>query len=90
MCPSLGLPKKVQHYLFFQIDDDVTAFRKRLHLLIPHITTTTQVHHDRSKIADNKKKAAEQGKAPELILLSGINIAFSQFGLNKVTQSNHP
>ncbi|KAM5544620.1 hypothetical protein V8D89_001518 [Ganoderma adspersum] len=79
-----GLPKKVQHYLFFQIDDNVTAFRKRLHLLIPLITTTTQVQDDRAKIAANKKKAAEQRKAPELLRLSGVNIAFSQFGLTKL------
>ncbi|KAM5542891.1 hypothetical protein V8D89_003275 [Ganoderma adspersum] len=80
----VGLPKKVQHYLFFQIGDDVTAFRKRLRLLIPLITTTTQVQDDRTKIAANKKKAAEQHKAPELLRLSGVNIAFSQFGLNKL------
>ena len=81
---SPGLPKKVQHYLFFQIDDDVTAFRKRLNLLIPVITSTTQAQDDRAKIAANKKLAAEQGKAPELLRLSGVNIAFSQFGLTKV------
>ena len=82
--PSVGLPKKVQHYLFFQIDDDVTAFRKRLSLLIPLITTTTQAQEDRAKIAANKKKAAEEGRPPELLKVSGVNIAFSQFGLHKV------
>ena len=79
-----GLPKRVQHYVLFQIDDDVTAFRKRLRLLIPLITTTTQVQEDRQKIAANKKAAQEAGKAPELLKISGINIAFSHSGLVKV------
>ena len=82
---SAGLPKKVQHYLLFQIDDDVTAFRKRLGLLIPLITTTAQVQDDRAKIAANKEAAAKEGKAPELLKLSGVNIAFSQSGLDKVS-----
>ena len=81
---SAGLPKKVQHYLLFQIDDDVTAFRQRLKLLIPHITNTTQVMDDRAKIAASKKAAQEQGKPAPLIKLSGINIAFSHTGLVKV------
>ncbi|EJF56508.1 Dyp-type peroxidase [Dichomitus squalens LYAD-421 SS1] len=80
----VGLPKKVQHYLFFQIDNDVTSFRKRLGLLIPLITTTAQVQDDRAKIAANKEAAAKEGKAPELLKLSGVNIAFSQFGLTKL------
>lgn len=52
--------------------------------MIPLITTTTQVQDDRANISANKKKATEQGKAPELLRLSGVNIAFSQFGLTKV------
>ncbi|PIL28565.1 hypothetical protein GSI_08606 [Ganoderma sinense ZZ0214-1] len=80
----VGLPKKVQHYLFFQIDDDVAAFRKRLHLLIPFITNTTQAQDDRAKIAAHKKAAVEQGKNYEFLQLSGVNIAFSQFGLTKL------
>ncbi|KAH9933659.1 Dyp-type peroxidase [Epithele typhae] len=79
-----GLPKRVQHYLLFQIGPDVRAFRKRLAVLIPQITTTTQVVGDRAKIAENKKAAADAGKAPGLLKLSGVNIAFSQFGLTKL------
>lgn len=86
---SAGLPKRVQHYLLFQIDDDVTAFRQRLKLLIPEITTTTQVTDDRAKIAANKKAAQEQGKPAPLIKLSGINVAFSHSGLVKVSTSHH-
>ena len=74
----------MQHYLLFQIDDDVTAFRKRLALLLPLITTTTQVTEDRQKIAANKKAAKDAGRAPELLKISGINIAFSHTGITKV------
>ncbi|KAI0833770.1 peroxidase TAP [Trametes gibbosa] len=76
-----GLPKKVQEYIIFQIGSDVIAFRKALNKLLPLITTTTQVQQDRAKIAANKKAAEEKGKKPELIKLSGVNIAFSQAGL---------
>ncbi|RDX44006.1 Dyp-type peroxidase [Lentinus brumalis] len=79
-----GLPKKVQHYLLFQIDDDVQAFRQRLKLLIPLITTTPQVQDDRAKIAAAKKAATEQGKPAPLVKLSGINISFSHSGLVKL------
>ncbi|KAI0788099.1 hypothetical protein C8Q74DRAFT_655494 [Fomes fomentarius] len=80
----LGLPKTVQHYVFFQIDDNVTAFRQRLKLLVPLITSTAQVSHDRSTIAAHKQAAKEQGNTPELIKISGINIAFSHSGLAKL------
>ena len=86
---SPGLPKKVQHYLLFQIDDDVVAFRKRLNLLIPLITTTAQVQDDRAKIAAYKKAAAELGIIPTPFPLSGINIAFSHSGLVKVRIDVH-
>ena len=86
---SAGLPKKVQQYVLFQIDDDVTQFRKRLALLIPLITTTNQVMADRAKIAANKKAAQEAGKVPQLLKLSGINIAFSHAGLEKVRVYHH-
>ncbi|KAI0648827.1 peroxidase TAP [Trametes meyenii] len=79
-----GLPKKSQVYIVFQIDDNVTAFRQHLAKLIPLITTTTQVQQDRAKIAANKKAALEAGKKPQLIKLSGVNIAFSQAGLTKL------
>ncbi|KAI0353796.1 Dyp-type peroxidase [Trametes cingulata] len=80
----VGLPKKSQQYIIFQIDDNVTAFRQHLAKLIPLITTTSQVMQDRAKIAANKKAAQEQGKAPELLKLSGVNIAFSHAGLVKL------
>ncbi|KAI0759576.1 peroxidase TAP [Trametes elegans] len=80
----VGLLKKSQQYIIFQIDDNVTAFRQKLALLIPLITTTTQVTNDRARIAAHKKAALGQGKAPELLRLSGVNIAFSHAGLVKL------
>ncbi|KAH9941342.1 peroxidase TAP [Amylocystis lapponica] len=79
-----GLPKRTQTYVFFQIDDNVTAFRTQLSQLVPLITTTAQVVRDQQKIAQNKKAAAEKGVEPGLIKLSGVNIAFSHTGLVKL------
>ncbi|KAI0364308.1 Dyp-type peroxidase [Pilatotrama ljubarskyi] len=81
----VGLPKKSQQYIIFRIDENVTAFRQNLAKLIPLITTTTQVMQDWAKIAANKKAAEEQGKTPELLKLSGVNIAFSHAGLLKAS-----
>ncbi|KAI1782238.1 hypothetical protein LXA43DRAFT_1104480 [Ganoderma leucocontextum] len=78
-----GLPKKVQHYVLFQIDDDVVAFRERLNLLIPLITTTAQVQDHCEKIAAYKKAAAELGIIPAPLSMWGVNIAFSHSGLVK-------
>ncbi|KAI0636148.1 peroxidase TAP [Trametes polyzona] len=80
----LGLPKKTEQYLFFQISDDVAGFKKCLADLIPLITTTTQVTQDRAKIASMKTAAREQNKAPQLLPMTGVNIAFSQAGLTKL------
>lgn len=45
------------------------------------ITTMAQVVHDRNGINDHKTANPVD---PPLLPLSGINIAFSQFGLTKV------
>ncbi|KAI0833767.1 Dyp-type peroxidase [Trametes gibbosa] len=80
-----GLPKKVQQYLIFTIDDNnVPGFRKALNQFITLVTTAAQVQQTRSQIAANKKTALEQGKTPELLPLVGVNIAFSHFGLRKM------
>ena len=77
---SLGLPKKVQHYVFFQIDDNVAAFRKHLHQLVPHLTSSAHVAHHRSTIAAHKEAASKIGIVPPLLRIAGINIAFSHSG----------
>lgn len=75
-----GLPKKTQTYVFFQITD-ANAFRRALSDLVPVITSTEQVLRHRQSITDNKKKAADQGHAPQLLDIVGVNIAFSHTGL---------
>ena len=82
---SIGLPKKTQTYIFFQIGSDVAAFRAALGHLIPLITTAVQVQDDLSKIAENKKTSASKGTSPPLLQLSGVNIAFSHTGLIAVS-----
>jgi hypothetical protein len=94
-----GLPKKTQTCFFFRIEDaQVQGFRKQLRQLVPHVTTTAQVMKDLEKIAHHKKKMAErkgnqeylkmiesEGKAtPELLEMSGVNLAFTNTGLKKV------
>ena len=85
ICLRIGLPKKTQTYLFFQIDANrVNEFRKQLAQLIPLISTSAQLTSDRQKIAENKKSAAEKNLAVSLLKLSGLNISFSQKGLVQV------
>ncbi|KAI0782337.1 DyP-type peroxidase [Abortiporus biennis] len=74
-----GLPKKTETYIFFQISDDVSAFRSQLTHLVPLVTSTAQVLKDRDTIANHK-----QSKKPGLVEISGLNIAFSQSGLTKM------
>ena len=69
--------KRVVHYVLFRIDDlGVTAFRQRLNLLIPIITTTAQAQHDRKKVAACKKVVAELGIAlPPLPMWASISLS---------------
>jgi hypothetical protein len=80
----LGLPKKVQEYVFFQITN-VDLFRKKISQVVPFITTMKQVIHDYDVINEHKKLNKD-----ELVKLSGTNIAFSNFGLNKVSINKVP
>ena len=79
-----GFPKKVQNFVFFEIDDgQVEAARTQLAQLIPLVTTTNHVLEHRQKIADAKSQTPA-GQSPPLIKMSGVNIAFSAKGLKKV------
>ncbi|OCH94868.1 peroxidase TAP [Obba rivulosa] len=80
----IGLPKKTQTYVFFQIDDNVKGFRTQLAQLVPLITSAAQVQSHRASIAQNKKTAADKGVPPPLLKLAGVNIAFSHSGLAKL------
>ena len=80
-----GLPKKTETYFFFRVGDaQVQEFRRQLGKLVPLITTTAQVVDDRATIAQHKRDAAARNVKPELLPLSGVNIAFSHKGLEKV------
>jgi hypothetical protein len=77
-CHSLGLPKRVERFMFYEILD-VPQFRRHLIDLLPTITTMNQVISDLDAI--NKAKGAGN---TDLLPISGTNIAFSQIGLRKV------
>lgn len=81
--PSLGLPKQVERFSFYQITD-VQRFRENLSKLVPMITTMKNVEEDRKRIDDNKA-ARGRNVTPPLLPISGINIAFSHIGLKKVS-----
>lgn len=84
-----GLPSKTQTYYFFLIDQArVKEFRKQLAHLIPLITTTAQTFGSRKTISQEKSDAAKRGVPGPLLKLSGVNIAFSHKGLQKVSRSN--
>ncbi|KAG4442509.1 hypothetical protein IFR05_002009 [Cadophora sp. M221] len=77
-----GLPKKGEFFFFFQINKDlVQEFCTGIGELAHHITSVTQCENDRQKIVKEKELAALQDRAPKLLELSGINIAFSHKGL---------
>lgn len=75
-----GLPKKVETYFFFKITH-VDDFRSQLIQLLPLLTTTAQVIEDQQKIAQYKGGMLQKGR---LLELSGVNLAFSQKGLEQM------
>ncbi|KAJ9618693.1 hypothetical protein H2203_008897 [Taxawa tesnikishii (nom. ined.)] len=79
-----GLAKKQETFLFFRISDHVDAFRTQLASFVPLITSVNGAKKLHQNIKDAKKEAAKAGKEPPLLEMSGINIAFSQKGLNKL------
>ena len=85
-----GLPKQSQSFFFFSIDQ-ADAFRSDLTKLIPLITSAEQSKGNVSEIKQFKLNAniridAGDGEAvhPDVITVSGVNIAFSSKGLHKV------
>ncbi|TCD63946.1 hypothetical protein EIP91_004756 [Steccherinum ochraceum] len=74
----IGFSKKLEVNLFFQIDN-TDGFRKQLGQLVPKITTAVQVTNDKASIKKHK-----QAGGKDLLKISGLNIAFSQSGLNKL------
>ncbi|KAI5119113.1 hypothetical protein M0805_007860 [Coniferiporia weirii] len=75
---SLGIPKRFEDFIFFNIQD-AAAFKRDLKTLIPAITTTAQIQKMRQDISNHKSKGL-----PGLLKCLGINIAFSALGLKKL------
>jgi hypothetical protein len=67
-----------QLFFFFEILDAAT-FRQRLVKFVPYITSVTEAQQERKTVEDHKKQ-----KKPGLVKLSGVNIAFSHKGFEKV------
>ena len=91
-----GLPKQTQSFLFFQIDQ-VDAFRSNLTNLVPLITSAAQTQSNISEIRQvkiNRKLAVNAGDGetvhPDVVTVSGVNIAFSATGLQKVSCPRKP
>jgi hypothetical protein len=81
-----GLPKRFQHFLFFQIHKP-TEFKARLKSFIDDskITTAEDACGMKHKIAAEKNKSKSTGGNAPFLALPGINIAFASTGLHKVS-----
>ncbi|KAK7678571.1 hypothetical protein QCA50_018443 [Cerrena zonata] len=79
-----GIPKKFETTIFFNINNDVAAFRKHLTQVVPLITTTTQAKGTRDSILQHKQNAAAQGVQAALLPVVGVTLGFSQLGLKKI------
>lgn len=76
----VGLAKKTETYLFFEIVGDVSGFRKQLALILPSITSATQVSQHKDQISKNK----QEHTTPELLKISAVNLLFTHRGIVKV------
>lgn len=97
-----GLPKKTETFFLFRIDEArIHQFRAQLAKLVPLITTTSQVVKDRERIAQHKQGSSERRGdqeilkdkrgPPSLLGMSGVNLAFTRKGLQKVGSTvSHP
>jgi hypothetical protein len=72
------MPKEFESYLFYKITN-VNRFRNDLKEFISEITTGEQCEERLANI----KSAAESGRSTK-IPISGINVSFTQKGLQKV------
>ncbi|KAI1860788.1 uncharacterized protein JN550_011250 [Neoarthrinium moseri] len=78
-----GLAKKKETFYFFQINsNNVPGFQKQLATFVPLVTTSAKADDCRKDIRKAKEEAARKGEKCPLIEISGVNISFSQKGLN--------
>ncbi|KAF2691607.1 peroxidase TAP [Lentithecium fluviatile CBS 122367] len=85
-----GLPKQSQSFFLFKIDQP-DAFRANLANLVPLITSAQQTKSNITEIKKVKlsqKLRANEGDGeavhPDIVTVSGVNIAFSAKGLEKM------
>lgn len=93
--PSVGLSKKTEIFFFFRIVDG-TAFQSQLKNLVPLITTADKATGEKAQIRAFKaaKASGTNGDGTNglgeitdgtTLPIAGVNIAFSQKGLNAVS-----
>lgn len=75
---SIGFPKKSETFYFFEIKNDIQAFRAGLLNLVPLITSSEEVKSGRQQIINHRRNH------PQLLPIAYTNIAFSSRGLKKV------
>ena len=85
-----GLPKQTQSFFFFSINE-VDGFRTNLANVVPLITSAEETKDNVGDIRRAKLRAnlpADEGDGevvhPAFVTVSGVNIAFSSKGLQKV------
>ncbi|RYP13153.1 hypothetical protein DL765_007028 [Monosporascus sp. GIB2] len=72
-----GFPKKAESFFFFEIEN-VEAFRRELHKLVPLIATSESVSSDKEAIRQQRQSCSS------LLPVAFLNIAFSAKGLKKL------
>jgi hypothetical protein len=67
----------------------VDDFRVQLAELVPMVTTVSQIKDDKNKIVEHKRqRMALRNATPKFLTMSGVNLAFSKKGLEKVGSTN--
>jgi hypothetical protein len=79
-----GFPKKRETFYFFEVLD-ATKFREDFRKLIPDIKNVYQVLEAREEICGHKKMHPDGPLCPFI----GVNIGFSHFGFQKVSNIHH-
>lgn len=81
----IGLQKKAQRLVFFQIANTALFKRALTAVLLPRIVTGAEAHRREERLRNRKVEAVDAGKAPDgLVEMCGLNIAFTHQGLQKL------
>ncbi|KAI0126765.1 peroxidase TAP [Xylariales sp. AK1849] len=78
-----GIAKKHEVFYFFRIRPrHIPDFRAQLSTFLPSITSVAGAKGFHKSINDAKEQARKEGKKPPLLKICGVNVAFSQKGLD--------